>query len=382
MPDLLLYGDTARNAALRHELPLAIIDPLLLAERDGRVSVLTSTLERGRIAQARPDVQLLDFNDFGFRALLRQGMSFEEAGRETAVQVVRELGVAHAVVPGDFPLALGDALRAAGVDVDVDDAAVQQRRRVKAPHELEGIRVAQRAAEAGMTAAREMLARAQPNGEGRLRLDDRPLLAEDVRATIRAACTEHGTPCPPDIMVGSVWQGDGHDPGYGALPAGLPIVIDLWPCHEESACWADMTRTYIVGDPAPQAARVIAERERLVRTALEQARAAIRPGVSGRELHDATCGLFEAAGYATQRTDHGDQTDGFQFSLGHGVGLEVHEPPSLGMAGGEVLVTGDVVAIEPGLYDREFGGVRFEDLVLVTETGAETLTDFSYDLTP
>jgi Xaa-Pro aminopeptidase len=382
MPALLLYGDTVRNPALRHELPLAIIDPLLFAERDGRVSVLTSTLERDRIQRARPDVQLLDFDDFGFRALLNQGLSFEEAARQTAVRAVRELGIEQAVVPGEFPLALGDALRAAGVGIDPDDAVVDGRRRAKAAAELEGIRAAQRAAEAGMGAAAELLGRAAGNQDGRLELDGRVLQAEDVRVAIRTACAERGAPCPPDIMVGSVWQGYGHEPGYGPLPAGLPIVIDLWPCHEASACWADMTRTFLVGAPIPEAARIIAQRERLVRTALEQARAAIRPGVTGRELHDATCDLFEAAGYATQRTASGDQTDGFQFSLGHGVGLEIHEAPSLGLAGRDPLVAGDVVALEPGLYDAQLGGVRLEDLVLVTEDGSETLTQYPYDLTP
>jgi Xaa-Pro aminopeptidase len=382
MPALLLYGDTVRHAALRHELPLAIIDPLLFADRDGRVSVLTSTLERARIERARPDVQLLDFDDFGFRALLNQGLSAHDAARRAAVEAVRELGIEHAVVPGDFPLALGDALRAAGVGLDADDALVGARRRAKTPAELDGIRSAQRAAEAGMGAAAQLLARAQAGEDGRLKLDGQVLCAEDVRAVIRAACTERGAPCPPDIMVGSVWQGYGHEPGYGPLPAGLPIVIDLWPCDEASACWADMTRTFLVGRPTPQAARLIAERERLVRTALEQARAAIAPGVTGRALHDVTCELFEAAGYATQRTASGDETDGFQFSLGHGVGLEVHEGPSLGLAGHEPLVAGDVVALEPGLYDAQIGGVRFEDLVLVTEHGSQTLTQYPYDLTP
>ncbi len=382
MRDLLLYGDTVHDAALRHELPLAIMDPLLFAQHDGRVSVLTSALERDRIAAARPDVQLLDFDDFGFRALLNQGMSFDEAGRESAVHVVTELGIQRAVVPGTFPLALGDALRSAGIHLDVDDAAVQMRRRRKAAAELDGIRIAQRAAEAGMDAARGLLAQAAPDADGRLALDGNLLRAQDIRAAIRQACADHGALCPPDIMVGSVWQGYGHEPGHGALPAGLPIVVDLWPRHEESGCWADMTRTFLVGEPAAEVARVIGERERLVRTALEQARAAIRPGLTGRELHDAACDLFEAAGYATQRTGRGSRTDGFQFSLGHGVGLEVHEAPSLGLAGSEPLLAGDVVAIEPGLYDDTIGGVRFEDLILVTEGGSETLTAYPYDLAP
>ena len=382
MAALLLYGDTVRHAALRHELPIAIIDPLLFAERDGQVSVLTSALERDRIARARPDVQLLDFDDFGFRARLNEGLSFEDAARHAAVQAVRELGIDHAVVPGEFPLALGDALRSVGVSLDADDAVVGERRRAKAPAELEGIRIAQRAAEAGMAAAAALLAQARGNPEGRLAIAGRPLLAEEVRAVIRSACAEHGAPCPLDIMVGSVWQGYGHEPGYGPLPAGLPIVIDLWPRHEASACWADMTRTFLVGEPARDVGALIAERERLVRTALEQARSAIRPGVTGGELHAATCDLFEAAGYATQRTASGDQSEGFQFSLGHGVGLEVHESPSLGLAGREPLVAGDVVAIEPGLYDSRIGGVRLEDLVRVTADGSETLTQYPYELAP
>ena len=380
MAALLLYGDTVRQPALRHELPLAIIDPLLLADLDGRVSVLTSTLERDRIARARPDVQLLDFDDFGFRALINEGRTYDEAGRLAAVRAVQELGLAHVTVPGDFPLALGDELRRAGVSLEVDDEAVQQRRRAKAPAELHGIRAAQRAAEAGMAAGAAILAASEPGPDGRLVHDGHVLAAETVRAAIRSACAQHGAPCPPDVMVGSVWQGYGHEPGHGPLPAGLPIVIDLWPCHEASGCWADMTRTFVVGEPAPAAAAVISQRTDLVRAALEQARAAIRPGVTGRELHLATCDLFEAAGYATQRTAEGDTIDGFQFSLGHGVGLEVHEAPSLGLAGREALVAGDVVALEPGLYDATIGGVRFEDLVLVTEHGGETLTRYPYDL--
>ena len=260
MAALLLYGDTVRQPALRHELPLAIIDPLLLADLDGRVSVLTSTLERDRIARARPEVQLLDFDDFGFRALINEGHSYEQAGRLAAVRAVQELGLAQATVPGDFPLALGDELRRAGVALEVDDEAVQQRRRAKAPAELDGIRAAQRAAEAGMAAGAAILAASEPGPDGRLMHDGRVLAAETVRDAIRSACAEHGAPCPPDVMVGSVWQGYGHEPGHGPLPAGLPIVIDLWPCHEASSCWADMTRTFLVGEPAPEVAAVIAQR--------------------------------------------------------------------------------------------------------------------------
>jgi Xaa-Pro aminopeptidase len=382
MGGLLLFGDTVRSASLRHEIPIAIVDPLLFAEVDGRRYVLTSHLEEARVRRALPDAEVLDYIALGFRELVGRGMSFAEAGREVEARAVKEIGIDEAIVPGDFPLGLGDRLREAGVVLTVDDAVVELRRRAKSLAELDGIRAAQRAAEAGMAAACELLARAEPAAEGHMEVDGRPLLAEEVRATLRAACEEHGGSCPPDVIVSSVWEGNGHEPGSGRLPAGLPIHIDIWPRHEASACWADMARTFVVGDPAPEHAELMAEREELVRSALEQARAAVRPGITGRELFDGVCDLFESAGYPTQRTAQPDQVDGFQHSLGHGVGLEVHEPPPLGLAGHEPLVAGDVLAIEPGLWDSRIGGVTFEDLVLVTETGCELLTRFPYDLTP
>jgi len=381
MRGLLLAGDTERSAALRHEIPVGIGDPLLFAEADGRRYVVTTFLESKRVQHELPDAQVLDYFDLGYKELVENGMTMHEAGRQIELDVVRRIGITEAIVPADFPLALGDLLRAKGIVLVVDEAAVAERRRSKTQVELEGIRVAQRAAEAGMAAASGLLARGVPGAEGRLEVDGQPLLAEDVRFAIREACAAHGAPCPPDVIVASVWQGNGHEPGSGPLPTGLPIHVDLWPRHEETGCWADMARTFLAGDPVSEHAELIADQQRLVREALDQAKSAVRPGVTGRELFDATCELFEAAGYATQRTSDGEE-NGFQHSLGHGVGLEVHEAPGLGLSGREPLVAGDVVAIEPGLWDEGCGGVCHEDLLLVTESGHELLTEFPYDLAP
>lgn len=383
MPTPLLFGDTQRSAALRHEVPITIIDPLLWAEPNGHPVILTSMLERTRIAATVPQAEVLDFQAFGMKELREQGLSHAAAECEVAARVARHLGLTEVVVPGEFPVALADRLRADGIRVTIDDEAFYVRRRAKSGWELDGIRVAQRAAEKGIRAAAALLAAAEPGADGSLHLDGSELTAERVRDELRAVCAAEGAPCPPVVMVASVRDGFGHEPGSGPLPAGLPIQIDVFPCHEATSCWADMTRTFVVGDPEPEHAELINEQERLVRAALEDARAAIRPGVTGRELYDVVCDQFEEAGYRTQRTGRGeDPTEGFQFSLGHGVGLEVHEEPSLGLAGRQPLVAGDVLALEPGLWDRRIGGVRFEDLVLVTEDGAETLTAFPYELTP
>jgi Xaa-Pro aminopeptidase len=380
MRGLLLFGDTERSAAIRHEVPIAIGDPFLFAEVDGRRIVLTTGLEEERIRRVLPDVEILDYFDLGYREFVEGGMTMAEAGREAELRAVKQLGLEEAVVPGDFPVALADRLRAAGIAVTVDEPAVELRRRVKTPAELEGIRAAAKAAEAAMAAARDALVRARPGADGALEVGGKPLLAEDVRAAIRQTAQKHGAPCPPDVIVSSVWQGTGHEPGSGPLPAGLPIVIDLWPRDEQSGCWADMARTFIVGAPAPEHAESIAEREQLVRRVLDDSVAGVRPGVKGRELYDAACTAFDAAGQPTRVTSDSSTEEGFQYALGHGVGLEVHEAPGLGLSGHDPLVAGDVITLEPSLWDGGIGGVMFEDLFLVTEDSSELLTNFPYEL--
>jgi Xaa-Pro aminopeptidase len=378
MTDFLFYGDTERSHAMRHELPVAIGDPFLLAIVDGRLHVEVNSLERERVQAAAPDAMLHDIADLGFRELRQSGMRFHEIGVELASRAAATIGIREAVADPEMPVAIADRLRADGIALDLDHGAVAARRRVKTAAELAGMRRAQAAAEAGMRAAAEVLGMAVPDGE-RLTLDGEVLTAESVRSAVRQACQRMGAPAPPDIIVSSAWQGYGHDPGSGPLPANLPITVDVWPRDEESGCWADMTRTFVVGDVS----EAVRQRAELVRTALEQARAAVRPGITGRELHGMVCDLFEAAGYPTQRTGPGDDpNEGFQFSLGHGVGLAVHEDPSLGQTGHDPLVAGDVIAMEPGLWTRDTGDVRFEDLLLVTNQGSETLTRYPYELTP
>jgi Xaa-Pro aminopeptidase len=377
-PALLIFGASEDSATLRHEVRVPIMDPFLFARIDGRPHVMVSTLERSRVEAALPDAELYDVNDLGLSELRESGLPFMEVELELVSRAAAAMGVREAIADPALPLIVADRLRADGIKLTPDADAVTARRRAKLDWEIDGIRSAQRAAEAGMAAVAALLREAEIDGEW-LTLDGEPLLAERVRAVLREACTEHGAPAPPSVIVASVHQGFGHEPGSGPLPGHLPIQIDVWPRDEASGCWADMTRTFVVGEPADG----VAEQERVVLEALETARKMARPGISGRELHAAVCDIFEADGRLTQRTGPGENPEeGFQFSLGHGVGLEVHEEPGLGQIGREPLVEGDVIAIEPGLWDARIGGVRFEDLLLVTADGCETLTDFPYELTP
>jgi Xaa-Pro aminopeptidase len=375
---ILLYGDTIRYPWMRHEVPLEIVDPFLFVSRDGRGLVMTSLLEVGRIERALPGAEVITAEELGFHDLIEEGMSYDDADLETTLRALRRWEIGDAVVPPDLPVAVADRLRGEGIAIEVDGPAVNDRRRVKTPAELAGIRRAQRAAEAGMAAA-EQLIRGARRSDGVLHHDGGPLTAERVRAAIRGACAAAGAPAPADIIVSSALSGGGHDPGSGPLPADLPIMVDVWPRDEESGCWADMARTFVAGETTSE----VASLRDVVRDALEAARSAARPGITGRALYDIAAEIIERAGHPTQRTRAPGEilTHGFYFGLGHGVGLEVHEAPLLGLAGHEPLVVGDVVAIEPGIEGLPgVGGVAFEDLLLITEAGSETLTDYSYEL--
>ena len=379
MPNVLIYADTLRSPELRHELPIVIGDPFLYAEVNGSRHVVISQMEIPRLAELGLGLELHSSEELGSDELREEGLGYDEIRDTLVVRFCERYGVNEAVVPDTFPVRLADHLRASGVALAPRGDLFNERRRVKTAAELAGIRRAQRAAEAGMAAAADLIRRAEPSGDSAY-VDGAPLTTERVKSAIRLAFVEHGATSDEFIVSHGPQSAIGHEGGSGAIAPGEPILIDLWPRDDESGCFADMTRTFVVGEPDPQ----LAEWHRLVKEALDAAVAEIRPGVRGRAVYDRSCDVFERAGYPTQRTkEHGKPLEeGFFHGLGHGVGLEVHEDPGMGMVDKYELVPGDVVTVEPGLYKQGFGGCRLEDLVLVTEDGAEKLTEFPYDLNP
>jgi Xaa-Pro aminopeptidase len=378
MPDVLIYGDTTRSPELRHEIPVGVPDPFLYAEVGGVRHMAVNSMEAPRLRGLGIEVHLLD--EFGLDELRASGKPLAEIQDELALRAVRAFGITSAVVPIAFPIGVADLLRADGIELTPERDLFDDRRRVKNPAELAGIRRAQAAADAGMAAARHLLRLAKANGDGTLEVDGEPLTSERIKIAISQAFVEQGATGDEFIVSHGPQSAIGHDMGAGPILTGEPIVIDIWPRDNESACYADMTRSFVVGDIPDE----VAGWHRSVKEALDRAYSELRPGVTGRELFDGTCDIFEAAGYLTQRTKEPGKPleEGFFHSLGHGVGLEVHEEPGLGLTSRKPLVAGDVVTIEPGLYRPGFGGLRLEDLVLITENGAENLTNFPYDLTP
>jgi Xaa-Pro aminopeptidase len=348
-------------------VPVGIGDPFLYLENDGRRAATVSVLDAPKVAAL--GVELINPITLGQDDLIASGLDRLAIEAEICLRAAQGLRITEATVPPEFPLFVADHLRANGVEVTVDDGEFVRRRRVKSAAELEGIRRAQKAADAAMGVARTLIHELRAG-----------LTSEDVRAAMQAVAEEHGCELPDDVIVSHGAQSAiGHESGSGPIGAGEPVVVDIWPRDKSSRCWADMTRTFVAGGGEPP--EELAEYWRLTKDSLARVYADLRAGANGRALFERSCEPYIEAGKPTHLTKEPGTVleDGYFHGLGHGVGLEVHERPNMGRLGDDLLA-GDVVTVEPGCYRRGFGGCRLEDLVVVTEDGYELLTDFPYDL--
>jgi Xaa-Pro aminopeptidase len=365
--DLIMFGAPDTSPDLFHAIPAGIVDPFLYAEAGGRRAATVGVLDADRVSAF--GIEVIDPSQLGADELLAQGMSRHELELEIALRACRRLGLERAIVPPDFPVAVADRLRAGGVALDVDPEAFVLRRRAKTADQLAGIRRAQKAADAAMAIAAELIRELRPG-----------LTSEEIRTAMTAACDDRGCDLPGDVIVAHGAQSaDGHESGSGALAPGEAVVVDIWPRDRASRCWADMTRTFVAGGGTPD--DELAEYWRLTRESLDLVYPEVRDGADCQAIFRRSCEPFIAAGKPTQLTKPEGEPlrDGYYHGLGHGIGLEIHERPGLGRSP-DTLRAGDVVTLEPGCYRQGYGGCRLEDLVVVTPDGCETLTDFPYDL--
>lgn len=372
-----LIDDDASDADQRYVSGFTAPDPYQTLVTDDGVHLLVSGLEYGRAKSDADADTITRLSAYDYRELVAK-YGAAEGKIHALAAFLEDHGVDSVSVPRNFPTGTADGLRDHGIEIDLEsEGVVEEIRAIKTEPELEAIRESQRANEAAMARAEALIASADVAGDGTLlTTDGDPLTSERVTEEIEVTLLRHGCGLDDTIVACGVDGADPHDRGSGPLEADELIVIDIFPRSKETGYHADMTRTFARGDPGVEARR----RYEVTRDAYETALEAVEAGVTGADVHDAACDVIEAAGYDTLRSDPDTET-GFIHSTGHGVGLDVHEQPSVSPSGGE-LEDGHVISIEPGLYDPGVGGVRIEDLVVVTEDGYENLTDYRVGLEP
>ncbi|MFP8890535.1 M24 family metallopeptidase [Natrialbaceae archaeon A-CW2] len=200
--------------------------------------------------------------------------------------------------------------------------------------------------------------------------DGTPLNSQTLARRITTTLLDHDCMLADPLVACGSESADPHGRSTGSIQAGEPILIDLGPQHISSGYYADISRTFVKGEPPSD----LHSRYELVSSSLERVQEMIEPGVTEEEVNDVLCSVFEDRGYDTPRTKNNIDS-GVLHYMGHGIGLNVHEKPLCTPTGGE-FEKGNILAIEPALYDPDHGGIRLEDVFRVTDDGCENLVNF------
>ncbi len=304
-------------------------------------------------------------------------LSFSEEQRKQHFLILlsKYYHIENWIVPERFPLCHADTLRNAGIGVETAKGDFYPERAVKQPYEIDCIRKSMQATQEAMYQVQDYIREAEVNSEGLLVRRGEILTCEYIRSGVEAEFKRKGYSAGRTIIACGADASAPHCIGSGPVRAHETIVADIFPRSDESGYWGDMTRTFVKGTASPIAKKAFDA----VRLASEEVLKVLKPGVTGKNAHLLAAGIMEAAGFKTGHNRDGIPC-GFFHGLGHGVGLDIHENPRLSPANPLPLQAGHVVSVEPGLYNPSWGGIRLEDLVVLTEDGIENFCTMPKEL--
>ena len=364
----LIIASTDESADLLYAGGFDAPDEFLYYETADERCIVVSALEYARaMSEVRRGVKVIERTRFLNRA---------KPDESIAVSLSRLLGIGRWLVPPRFPLAEAEKLRKAGIEVVCDESnPFFPEREVKSAAEQKLIGQSQAATEEIMGEFRRILIESKVNAKGFLVYRGRVLTSDFLRTELEAEFKRMGYTAGRTIFAHGPQGAEPHNIGTGPIRAGEPVVADIFPRSDKSGYWGDMTRTYVKG----KASSVVKRAFKAVLKASEAAKKMIRAGVTGAEAHRTAADILTHAGFPTGCGRDGKPC-GFFHGLGHGVGLEIHENPRLSPLNPHPLKPGNVVSVEPGLYYSDWGGIRLEDLVVVTHDGCRCLNTMEMEL--
>jgi Xaa-Pro aminopeptidase len=358
-----IHASSEHCADLLHATGFRAPDPFSWVHGRGRPALLLNDLEIDRARRACPDAKIVSLS--ALEAKIARHHRRPSAARVIAA-FLKSQKAKQVRVPADFPLALARALKRHGIRLHPAKGPFFPQRRIKTPDEVRALRRAARIAEAGMARAFEVLLASAIRRDGRLAWGRRVLTSELLRIEIAMAVVRAGGESRMDAIVACGEQAcDPHEKGSGPIRANELLILDIFPRDPSSGFFGDITRTVVRGKPS-DACRELWE---LCLEGQRRALRAIKPGAGGARIQKDIKKFFRKHGRPDEI--HEGRWRGFFHGLGHGLGLEIHEEPRLSATDFE---PGEVLTVEPGLYWPGVGGVRHEDVVVVTQRGCRLLT--------
>jgi Xaa-Pro aminopeptidase len=362
-PARLLYAASETEADMLYPTGFFAPDPFLFIQKGRRKVLVMSDLEMDRARRQASVDRVMSWSKVA-APLEKNGKKALPA--DVIARALELLGVKRVEVPASFPLGLAMELDERGIRLDLVADPFWPEREVKRPDEVRKIEAALRAAEAGLQAGIEALQSCRIR-KGWLMRDGRRFTAEDLRSAINTRVMAEGCVPAHTICAPGDQAVDPHDEGHGPIRAHVPVIMDIFPRAEKTGYFGDLTRTVVRG----KASFAVHELYAIVHEGVRLGHRRAREGVQGLDVHREIQALFERQGYKTGVQK--GRMQGFFHGTGHGVGLQIHEAPSIGKRP-SVLQAGHVVTIEPGLYYLGLGGVRIEDMALVRKRGSRCLT--------
>lgn len=334
--------------------------------KNGAEAILISDMEKGRAELESRVSDIRTLQDCDYRSKVKERQDPSLAYCDCIAEILQKEGAKKVAVPREFPYHIAQTLKEEGFSIEAVKSPFASIRSKKDSTEIKNIKNVQDACNTAMKAAVEMIHKSE-NMDGILHHRGFALTSEMVRKEIDMTLLEHGCESDSTIVAGGTGSANPHWEGSGPLKANEPVVIDIFPRSKKERYFADMTRTVLKGEASEKL-------KDMYHAVLEAQKAGIdmvKPGVRCSDIHNKVCDVFLEKGYDTIREG---SNAGFIHSTGHGVGLEIHELPFVGNSDVE-LQEGNVITIEPGLYYPDVGGIRLEDLILVTADGHENLTE-------
>ena len=363
-PALLIIAASERDANLYYATRFIAPDSFVFAQIRGRKFALMSDLEVDR-ARAQADV-----DEVVSISRLAQAYVQRKRKRPSFIELIEDFlkreKVKRLLVPSDFPLAYADAFRKKGFNLETKPDPFFEERTVKSREEIRAIEISLKHTEAACQAACEVIARSRIQGK-KLIYRGKVLTSEEIKKVVNVTLMERGCVAQHTIIACGREAVDPHNEGSGPLRPNESIVMDIFPQAVGSRYYADLSRTVVRGKASPKLKRMYAA----VQEGQEIAFRMIRAGADASRIHEAIQKRFQELGFPTGEIK--GRMQGFFHGTGHGVGIEIHEPPRISTAR-DILKAGQVFTVEPGLYYEDSGGVRLEDMVMVTRTGCRNLT--------
>lgn len=366
--NLLIVADSDRDADMLYAVRMFVPDPFIYLRFNGKCHAVMNDLEIDRARKEAKHCKIISWSRCA-RELQREGQKKISVARVIQF-LLRRKRIKRVVVPGNFPLSLAEELRKLRVKVKCRPGAFFPERARKSAEEVKRISGALMMAEVGLAEGIQALKNSRVGRNRRLIYRNNPLTSAKLRAIIDTAILQAGGLANHTIVAGGEQACDPHEVGHGLLRAREPIVIDVFPRSQKTGYFGDITRTVVKGRASEAVRKLYDTVERGQQIAFE----AMRQGTVSVDIHSKVQEFFASEGYKTGR--YNGRMQGFFHGTGHGVGMEIHEAPRVGPTSKDKLMSGHVVTVEPGLYYPALGGVRLEDMALVTSNGPKNLTKF------